>query len=54
VIQDIPKLVHDKGCGDRMMMGQVLYTRGVIIQMLSVEAVRRDSERFLEKAGHDG
>jgi branched-chain amino acid transport system substrate-binding protein len=48
VIQDILKLVHDKGqgTGPRDEVGQVLYTRGVIIQMLAVEAVRRAQERF--------
>jgi branched-chain amino acid transport system substrate-binding protein len=48
VIQDILKYVHDKGqgTGPRDEVGQVLYTRGVIIQMLGVEAVRRAQERF--------
>ena len=48
VIQDILKLVHDKGqgTGPKDEVGQVLYTRGVIIQALSVEAVRRAQERF--------
>jgi branched-chain amino acid transport system substrate-binding protein len=48
VIQDILKLVHDKGqgTGPKDEVGQVLYTRGVIIQMLSIEAVRRAQERF--------
>ena len=48
VIQDILKLVHDKGqgSGPKDEVGQVLYTRGVIISMLSVEAVRRAQERF--------
>ena len=48
VIQDILKLVHDKGqgSGPKDEVGQVLYTRGVIIQMLSIEAVRRAQERF--------
>ena len=48
VIQDILKFVHDKGqgTGPRDEVGQVLYTRGVIIQMLGVEAVRRAQERF--------
>jgi branched-chain amino acid transport system substrate-binding protein len=48
VIQDIMKYVHDKGqgTGPRDEVGQVLYTRGVIIQMLAVEAVRRAQERF--------
>jgi branched-chain amino acid transport system substrate-binding protein len=48
VIQDILKLVHDKGqgTGPKDEVGSVLYTRGVIIQMLSIEAVRRAQERF--------
>ncbi|MDN3922205.1 ABC transporter substrate-binding protein [Roseateles violae] len=48
VIQDILKLVHDKGqgTGPRDEVGSVLYTRGLIIQMLGVEAVRRAQERF--------
>jgi branched-chain amino acid transport system substrate-binding protein len=48
VIQDILKYVHDKGqgTGPKDEVGQVLYTRGVIIQMLSIEAVRRAQERY--------
>jgi branched-chain amino acid transport system substrate-binding protein len=48
VIQDILKLVHDKGqgTGPRDEVGSVLYTRGVVIQALAVEAVRRAQERF--------
>ncbi|WBY03770.1 ABC transporter substrate-binding protein [Ramlibacter tataouinensis] len=48
VIQDILKYVHDKGqgTGPKDEVGHVLYTRGVIIQMLSHEAVRRAQERF--------
>ena len=48
VIQDILKHVHDKGqgTGPRDEVGSVLYTRGVLIQMLGVEAVRRAQERF--------
>ena len=48
VIQDILKYVHDKGqgTGPRDEVGSVLYTRGVIIQMLGVEAVRRAQERY--------
>ncbi len=48
VIQDILKLVHDKGqgTGPKDEVGQVLYTRGVIIQALAVEAVRRAQERY--------
>jgi branched-chain amino acid transport system substrate-binding protein len=48
VIQDILKHVHDKGqgTGPKDEVGSVLYTRGVIIQMLTIEAVKRAQERF--------
>jgi branched-chain amino acid transport system substrate-binding protein len=48
VIQDILKFVHDKGqgTGPKEEVGSVLFTRGVIIQALSIEAVRRAQERF--------
>ena len=48
VIQDILKHVHDKGqgTGPRDEVGSVLYTRGVLIQMLAIEGVRRAQERF--------
>lgn len=48
VIQDILKLVHDKGqgTGPKDEVGSVLYTRGAIIAMLGVEAVRRAQERY--------
>jgi branched-chain amino acid transport system substrate-binding protein len=48
VVQDILKDVHDKGqgTGPREEVGSVLYNRGLIIQMLSVEAVKRAQERF--------
>ena len=48
VIQDILKLVHEKGqgTGPKDEVGSVLYTRGVIIQALGIEAVRRAQERF--------
>ena len=48
VIQEIMKHVHDKGqgTGPKDEVGSVLYTRGVMIQMLGVEAVRRAQERF--------
>ena len=48
VIQDILKYVHDKnrGSGPRDEVGSVLYTRGLIISALSVEAVRRAQERY--------
>jgi branched-chain amino acid transport system substrate-binding protein len=48
VIQDILKYVHGagQGTGPKDEVGSVLYTRGVIIQMLGIEAVRRAQERF--------
>ncbi|MBK8667156.1 MAG: ABC transporter substrate-binding protein [Burkholderiales bacterium] len=48
VMQEILKHVHGKGqgTGPKDEVGQVLYTRGVIIQMLGVEAVRKAQERF--------
>jgi len=48
VIQDIIKFVYDKGqgTGPQAEVGSVLYTRGVVIQALGVEAVRRAQERF--------
>lgn len=48
VIQDIQKHVYDKGqgTGAKDDTGSVLYNRGVIIQMLGVEAVRRAQEKF--------
>ncbi len=48
VIQDVLKFVHDKGqgSGPRDEVGSVLYTRGLVIQALSVEAIRRAQERF--------
>ncbi len=48
VIQDIIKHVHDKGqgTGPKDEVGSVLYTRGVLIQMLGVEAVKRAQEQF--------
>ncbi|QJC55053.1 hypothetical protein HC248_00316 [Polaromonas vacuolata] len=48
VIQDILKYVHgaSQGTGPKDEVGSVLYTRGVIIQMLGTEAVRRAQERF--------
>ncbi len=48
VMQDILKHVHGKsqGSGPQDEVGAVLYTRGVVISMLSVEAVRRAQERF--------
>ena len=48
VIQEILTRVHGKGqgTGPKDEVGSVLYTRGVIIQMLSIEAVRRAQERY--------
>jgi len=48
VIQDILKFVHEKGqgTGPKDEIGSVLYTRGVLIQMLAIEGVRRAQERF--------
>jgi branched-chain amino acid transport system substrate-binding protein len=48
VIQEILKHVHAKGqgTGPQDEVGSVLYTRGVVIQALSIEAVRRAQERF--------
>jgi branched-chain amino acid transport system substrate-binding protein len=48
VIQDILKYVYDKGqgTGPKDEVGSVLYTRGVIIQALGIEAVRRAQERY--------
>ena len=48
VIKDILKYVHEKGqgTGPKEEVGTVLYTRGLIIQMLGIEAVRRAQERY--------
>ncbi len=48
VIQDILKYVHGKGqgSGPKDEVGSVLYMRGVVIQMLGVEGVKRAQERF--------
>ncbi|WP_425334652.1 ABC transporter substrate-binding protein [Paucibacter sediminis] len=48
VIQEILKHVHGKGqgTGPKEEVGSVLYSRGLIIQMLGIEAVRRAQERF--------
>ena len=42
------KFVHDKGqgTGPKDEVGSVLYTRGLIIQMLGIEGTRRAQERF--------
>jgi branched-chain amino acid transport system substrate-binding protein len=48
VTQDILKHVHDKGqgTGPRDEVGSILYNNGMLISMLTVEAVRRAQERF--------
>jgi branched-chain amino acid transport system substrate-binding protein len=48
VIQDILKHVHGKGqgTGPKDEVGNVLYTRGLIIQMLGIEAVRAAQDRY--------
>ncbi|WP_422012014.1 ABC transporter substrate-binding protein [Roseateles sp.] len=48
VIQDVLKYVHEKGqgAGPKDEVGSVLYTRGLVISALSVEAIRRAQERF--------
>src|SRR5690606_10932120 len=48
LMQDLLKKVHDagQGSGPRDEVGSVLYTRGMIISMLSVEAVRAAQEKF--------
>jgi len=48
VMQDILKLVHEKGqgTGPKEEVGSVLYTRGVIMQAMMIEGLRRAQERF--------
>ena len=48
LMQDLLKKLHDagQGSGPRDEVGSVLYTRGMIISMLSVEAVRAAQEKF--------
>jgi branched-chain amino acid transport system substrate-binding protein len=48
VHEDILKYVHDKGqgTGPREEVGSVLYTRGVLMAMFKVEAIRRAQEQF--------
>ncbi len=48
VHEDILKYVHDKGqgTGPREEVGNVLYTRGVLMAMLKIEAIRRAQEHF--------
>jgi branched-chain amino acid transport system substrate-binding protein len=48
VIQDIMKYVHDKGqgTGPKDEVGSVLYMRGVVMQAMMLEAMRRAQDRF--------
>lgn len=48
LIQDILKKVHDagNGTGSRDEVGSVLYTRGMLISMFTVEAIRRAQEQY--------
>jgi branched-chain amino acid transport system substrate-binding protein len=48
VQKDVLKYVYDKGqgTGPREEVGTVLYNRGMMISMLTVEAVRRAQERY--------
>jgi len=48
VMKDILKYVHDKGqgTGPKDEVGTVLYTRGVVMQAMMIEAMRRAQERF--------
>ncbi|MBV8209101.1 MAG: ABC transporter substrate-binding protein [Burkholderiaceae bacterium] len=48
VHDDILKYVHDRGqgTGPREEVGSVLYTRGVLMAMFKVEAIRRAQEHF--------
>lgn len=50
LMQGILSKVHDagQGTGPREEVGSVLYTRGVIISMLTVEAIRRAQQQFGE------
>ena len=52
VHEQVLKLVHDKGqgTGPKEEVGEVLYTRGLISAMLSVEAVRKAQERYGKKS----
>ncbi len=51
VHQDILKLVHDKGqgTGDRKEVGEVLYNRGMVGAMMSVEGVKRAQLKYGKK-----
>ncbi len=48
VVKEILEMVHGKGqgTGPKEEVGQVLYMRGVMAAMLSVEGVRRGQERY--------
>jgi branched-chain amino acid transport system substrate-binding protein len=48
IVKDVLKLVHDKGqgTGPREEVGTVLYMRGLMAAMLSVEGVKRAQERY--------
>jgi len=48
VMQDIVKYVYDKGqgSGPREDVGSILYTRGMLMQVMMVEGLRRAQERF--------
>ncbi len=48
VMQDILKFVHGKGqgTGNKDEVGTVLYTRGVVMQAMMIEAMRGAQERF--------
>lgn len=48
VVKDVLDLVHGKGqgTGPKEEVGQVLYMRGLVAAMLSVEGVRRAQERY--------
>jgi branched-chain amino acid transport system substrate-binding protein len=52
VHEQVLKLVHDKGqgTGPKDEVGEVLYNRGLMSAMLSVEAVRKAQERYGKKS----
>jgi branched-chain amino acid transport system substrate-binding protein len=51
VQEQVLKLLHDKGqgTGPKEEVGEVLYNRGLVSAMLSVEAVRKAQERYGKK-----
>ena len=51
VHQDVLKFVHDKGqgTGDRKEVGEVLYNRGLVGAMMSVEGVKRAQFKYGKK-----